>query len=208
MTEAFYEKVSGAILAAVTLAFVPFLWRRGREWWNRPSERKLLADAIRQNTQEIHGIRHELQSIGKNFQTLSEHAIIAASIGRLALNESSTPRWECDEHGQCVWVNNALSTLFKMPKSDMLGTGWTQAIAPGHQAKVSEAFLRAYSKPDDYTYVHPYPIQIGNKIINVVARSVETVRKPDGGILRMFGTVTPIDTIHEGDYDLKLQESA
>jgi PAS domain S-box-containing protein len=204
MDQAFYEKVAGAVVAACTVAFTPFLWRKFRAWWRQPSERKMLAEAIVQNTSEIHGIRTELRGIGANFQTLSEQAMIATSISRMALNDSATPRWETDENGQCVWVSNSLAKLFGMQQHDMLGSGWTRAIVPGHQPEVARAFREAYSSPDEYAYVHPYAIQVEGKLVNVIARSVEVVRKSDGKILRMFGTVKPVETHH----DLKLQETA
>jgi len=206
--DTFYEKVTAGMLATITLAFIPLAFRKTRDWWRQPSERKLLADAIRTNTAEIHGIRQELRGINTNFQALSEQAQIAASISRIALNDSLIPRWETDEHGHCCWVNNALSRLFQMPVNELLGTGWTRAIVPGQQSEVSRAFKAAYASPDDYSYVHPYAIQVGDKLINVVARSVEIVRKPDGRILRMFGTVKPVETTYDSPGDLKLQESA
>jgi PAS domain S-box-containing protein len=204
MDQAFYEKIAGAVVAACTVAFSPWLWRKFRAWIARPSERKMLADAIVLNTEEIHGIRTELRGIGENFETLSQQALIATSISRIALNDSITPRWETDEHGHCVWVSNSLARLFGMPAHDMLGSGWTKAIVPGHQAAVSRAFREAYASPDDFSYVHPYAIQVDGKLINVVARSVEIVRKRDGSILRMFGTVKPVETHQE----MKLQETA
>lgn len=192
--DAFYEKVSGAVAAAVTVAFTPYLWRKFMAWWRRPSERKELSTAIGRLTGEVSQIRAEFQLIGKGFATLSEQSIIATSISRIALNDSSTPRWETDENGQCVWVSTSLAKMFGMSPGEMLGTGWTKAIAPGHQAEVSKAFREAYKAPDDYSYVHPYAISVHGKLINVVARSVEVIRKPDGSILRMFGTVRPIDS--------------
>lgn len=121
---------------------------------------------------------------------LSLKTEVATAVSRIALNETKVPRWETDAHGMCVWVNEAACRLFGLSQEQMLGVRWTQAIDPGHAAKVMEAFHSAYSRTD-YIYAQPYTILVHGQRIPVIARAVEVIRTPDGKVHTMFGTITP-----------------
>ena len=124
---------------------------------------------------------------------LSLKTEVATAVSRIALNETQVARWETDEHGQCVWVNESCSRLFGLSEAEMLGVRWTQAIDPGHAGKVMDSFRAAYNSMD-YVYCQPYTIVVRGKKIPVIAKAVEAVRKPDGMIHTMFGIVTPEQT--------------
>jgi PAS domain S-box-containing protein len=131
-----------------------------------------------------------LERLAKLVDGLLLQAMISTAVARLALNENMTPRWETDAKGQCVWVNEASCRLFGLPREEMLGTRWTQAIEAGHAPRVMEAFMRAYES-DDYVYHESYSIIVKGKRIHLSARAVETIRDEDGIVLAMFGTLTP-----------------
>lgn len=121
---------------------------------------------------------------------LSLKTQVATAVSRIALNETQVARWETDEHGQCVWINEAACRLFGLSEAEMLGIRWTQAIDPGHAGRVMQGFRAAYESTD-YVYSQPYVIVVRGQRIPVISRAVEVVRKPDGKIHTMFGTIIP-----------------
>lgn len=182
----------GVVLTAVTL-----LLKEPRQaflkWWRTPSWKQLMANSWSELATEVRGIRKSLDGINSSFQDVSKQAEIAAEVSRLALNDSETPRWETDENGECVWVNSALAKLFGMHSSEMLGTGWTKAIAPGHAEATMSYFKRAYHD-HDFVYSATYPVLVGNEYRNLHARQVGVIRGDDGKIIRMFGICRLVET--------------
>jgi len=198
--------LAGAIgvLAVLVKAFPDILgapFRAGWRWWKKPSDRELMTQAMKENTNEfklirgdIAGIRLELSNLNGNVRVAIHESRIATSAVRIALDESRVGRWECDERGYCVNVNRALCALFDLPKEQMLGVGWTQRIVPSMRRVVSDEFHRAYIDHESYRYAQNYAIEVKGKIVNIRAQAVDVVLNDENKIIHMFGTCELVES--------------
>lgn len=157
--------------------------------------------AIEDQTREI---RHIAQSMDRALMlaALSEQKSSVADIRtRILMKESAVARWETDADGHCVEANDALCSIFELPRDEMLGTKWTRAIAPGCAPAVMAAFSAAYAGVNDYEYNQQYAIirKGGRELVNLVASSEEVLRDSGGKVIRMFGKVRYQPTLVDDD---------
>jgi len=159
-------------------------------WWHRST---IAIETLTQETKRQTDQRPQIAAAMDRAVVLSVSADRKSSVSdirtRLLMQESPVPRWECDEDGRCVEVNDALCSMFGRPRDLMLGTRWTQAIAPGFAPQVMAAFHAAYAGANDYEYVQPYAITRNNssELINIIASSEEVLRDEHGKVVRMWG---------------------
>lgn len=186
----------GVALTFCTLLFKParsaiaMAWGTIAKRWNRSTV------AIETLTQETKRQTDQITHIAAAMDKAVALAVSADMKGsmsdirtRILMRESSVPRWECDEHGHCVEVNDALCSMFGRSRDLMMGTRWTQAIAPGMAPQVMAAFRAAYAGVNDYEYVQPYAITRNNgaELVNIIASSEEVLRDERGKVIRMWG---------------------
>lgn len=105
--------------------------------------------------------------------------------------ESSTvATFECDDKGNCVWVNSALAGLFGMERSEMLGSGWLKAIETGDRARVWANFQEAISSKIPYSVEYVAVNQKTEERIPCFAEA-EITRDMDGTVIFIHGVVIP-----------------
>jgi PAS domain S-box-containing protein len=149
------------------------------------------AAASAEQTKATNGINATLKSMDEKFGEIIKQQLIQSAANRIVLGESSVPVWLTNEQMECVQVNRALERLFGLTHEQMLGRGWLDVIIPEQRDAVCAAFKRAYDRPDDYRYEHPYTIVRDGKWVNITARSLETVKDGTGKVIAMFGTCYP-----------------
>lgn len=191
-SDAMHETVK-LIVGAVFLALATWAGvarKRIAAWWYRST---VAIEALTKETKlQTDQITHIAAAMDRAV-ALAVSANMKGSISdirtRILMRESPVPRWECDEMGHCVEVNDALCSMFGRPRDLMLGTRWTQAIAPGMAPQVMAAFRAAYEGVNDYEYTQPYAITRNNgaELVNIIASSEEVLRDEHGKVIRMWG---------------------
>ena len=159
-------------------------------WWHRSTIAiETLTQETKRQTDQITHIAAAMDRAVVLSVSADRKSSVSDIRTRLLMQESLVPRWECDEDGRCVEVNDALCSMFGRPRDLMLGTRWTQAIAPGFAPQVMAAFHAAYAGANDYEYVQPYAITRNNssELINIIASSEEVLRDEHGKVVRMWG---------------------
>jgi len=186
----------GVALTFCTLLFKParsviaMAWATIAKRWNRSTVAiETLTQETKRQTDQITHIAASMDKAVALAVSADRKGSVADIRTRILMRESSVPRWECDEHGHCVEVNDALCSMFGRPRDQMLGTRWTQAIAPGMAPQVMAAFRAAYAGVNDYEYVQPYAITRNNgaELVNIIASSEEVLRDERGKVIRMWG---------------------
>ena len=160
------------------------------KWWNRSTVAiEALTHETKRQTDQITHIAAAMDKAVVMAVSADRKSNMSDIRTRILMRESPVPRWECDEHGHCVEVNDELCTMFGRPRDMMLGTRWTQAIAPGLAPQVMAAFQAAYAGVNDYEYVQPYAItrNNGEELVNIIASSEEVLRDEHGKVIRMWG---------------------
>ncbi len=110
----------------------------------------------------------------------------------LILAENSPiPTFECDETGQCVWVNTALADLFGMDKSDLLGTHWLKAIHSDDKVRVWNAWQEAIRLRIPYSMEYTIVNQRTGERCRCAAQA-DIPQLADGHIIFIHGTVRMI----------------
>jgi len=159
-------------------------------WWHRSTVAiEALTHETKRQTDQITHIAAAMDKAVALAVSADRKSSVSDIRTKLLMQESPVPRWECDEDGRCVEVNEALCSMFGRPRDLMLGTRWTQAIAPGFAPQVMAAFHAAYAGANDYEYVQPYAIARNNssELINIIASSEEVLRDEHGKVVRMWG---------------------
>jgi len=159
-------------------------------WWHRSTVAiEALTHETKRQTDQITHIAAAMDKAVALAVSAERKSSVSDIRTRILMQESPVPRWECDEDGRCVEVNEALCSMFGRPRDLMLGTRWTQAIAPGFAPQVMAAFHAAYAGANDYEYVQPYAITRNNssELINIIASSEEVLRDEHGKVVRMWG---------------------
>ena len=159
-------------------------------WWHRSTVAiEALTHETKRQTDQITHIAAAMDKAVALAVSADRKSSVSDIRTRLLMQESLVPRWECDEDGRCVEVNDALCSMFGRSRDMMLGTRWTQAIAPGFAPQVMAAFQAAYAGANDYEYVQPYAITRNNssELINIIASSEEVLRDEHGKVIRMWG---------------------
>lgn len=159
-------------------------------WWHRSTVAiEALTHETKRQTDQITHIAAAMDKAVALAVSADRKSSVSDIRTRILMQESPVPRWECDEDGRCVEVNEALCSMFGRPRDLMLGTRWTQAIAPGFAPQVMAAFHAAYAGANDYEYVQPYAITRNNslELINIIASSEEVLRDEHGKVVRMWG---------------------
>jgi PAS domain S-box-containing protein len=159
-------------------------------WWHRSTIAiETLTQETKRQTDQITHIAAAMDRAVVLSVSADRKSSVSDIRTKLLMQESLVPRWECDEDGRCVEVNDALCSMFGRPRDLMLGTRWTQAIAPGFAPQVMAAFHAAYAGANDYEYVQPYAITRNNssELINIIASSEEVLRDEHGKVVRMWG---------------------
>lgn len=180
--------VGAAFLALATWAGIAR--KRISAWWYRSTVAiETLTRETRRQTDQITHIAAAMDKAVALAISADRKGSVADVRTRILMRESSVPRWECDEHGHCVEVNDALCAMFGRPRDLMLGTRWTQAIAPGMAPQVMAAFHAAYAGVNDYEYAQSYSITHNNgaELVNIIASSEEVLRDEHGKVIRMWG---------------------
>jgi PAS domain S-box-containing protein len=159
-------------------------------WWHRSTIAiETLTQETKRQTDQITHIAAAMDRAVVLSVSADRKSSVSDIRTRLLMQESPVPRWECDEDGRCVEVNEALCSMFGRPRDLMLGKRWTQAIAPGFAPQVMAAFHAAYAGANDYEYVQPYAITRNNsaELVNIIASSEEVLRDEHGKVVRMWG---------------------
>tara|TARA_R110000868_G_scaffold45398_1_gene150632 strand:+ start:128 stop:766 length:639 start_codon:yes stop_codon:yes gene_type:complete len=159
-------------------------------WWNRSTVAiEALTHETKRQTDQITHIAAAMDKAVVLAVSADRKSSVSDIRTRILMQESPVPRWECDEGGRCVEVNEALCSMFGRSRDMMLGTRWTQAIAPGFAPQVMAAFQAAYAGANDYEYVQPYAITRNGRaeLINIIASSEEVLRDKHGKVVRMWG---------------------
>jgi PAS domain S-box-containing protein len=160
------------------------------KWWNRSTVAiEALTHETKRQTDQITHIAAAMDKAVALAVSADRKSSVSDIRTRILMQESPVPRWECDEGGRCVEVNEALCSMFGRSRDMMLGTRWTQAIAPGFAPQVMAAFQAAYAGANDYEYVQPYAITRDGRseLVNIIASSEEVLRDEHGKVLRMWG---------------------
>ena len=160
------------------------------KWWNRSTVAiEALTHETKRQTDQITHIASAMDKAVVLAVSADRKASVSDIRTRILMRESPVPRWECDEGGRCVEVNEALCSMFGRSRDMMLGTRWTQAIAPGFAPQVMAAFQAAYAGANDYEYVQPYAITRDGRseLVNIIASSEEVLRDEHGKVVRMWG---------------------
>ena len=186
----------GVSLTFCTLMFKPvraavaMVWRGVSKRWNRSTVAiEALTQETKRQTDQITHIAAAMDKAVALAVSADRKSSVSDIRTRILMQESPVPRWECDEGGRCVEVNEALCSMFGRSRDMMLGTRWTQAIAPGFAPQVMAAFQAAYAGVNDYEYVQPYAItrNNGEELVNIIASSEEVLRDEGGKVVRMWG---------------------
>ena len=159
-------------------------------WWHRSTVAiEALTHETKRQTDQITHIAAAMDKAVALAVSADRKSSVSDIRTKLLMQESPVPRWECDEAGHCVEVNDALCTMFGRPRDMMLGTRWTQSIVPGLAPQVMAAFQAAYAGVNDYEYVQPYAITRNNgaELVNIIASSEEVLRDESGKVVRMWG---------------------
>lgn len=186
----------GVSLTFCTLMFKPVRQGVAMAWggiakrWNRSTVAiETLTQETKRQTDQITHIAAAMDKAVALAVSADRKGSVSDIRTRILMRESPVPRWECDEAGHCVEVNDALCTMFGRPRDMMLGARWTQSIAPGLAPQVTAAFQAAYAGVNDYEYVQPYAITRNNgaELVNIIASSEEVLRDESGKVIRMWG---------------------
>jgi PAS domain S-box-containing protein len=179
----------GALFLALA-AWVGLARKSISAWWHRSTIAiETLTQETKRQTDQITHIAAAMDRAVVLSVSADRKSSVSDIRTKLLMQESPVPRWECDEDGRCVEVNDALCSMFGRPRDLMLGKRWTQAIAPGFAPQVMAAFHAAYAGANDYEYVQPYAITRNNssELVNIIASSEEVLRDEHGKVVRMWG---------------------
>ena len=155
-------------------------------WWQRPSERTLMRQAIE-------GINGTLKGIDANMVRIIDQQAIQFAASEITFSESNRARWMCNDKGECVMANRKLQELFGLTAEEMKGYGWMDAIDPSQRERVSQEFKRLYHD-QDFNYESTYPIRREGKLHSITAKAVKVVRaagSPNGHVIAVYGTCEP-----------------
>lgn len=99
--------------------------------------------------------------------------------------------YQCDSHGNTVWVNSALCKLFGLEYSEMLNNGWLSGVDDKERLHVWDQWKESVDKniPLNMEYT------IHNELTGETFRartSAKCHRNNDGRILGFYGTVTKV----------------
>lgn len=199
---------AGVGFGALALGTLAALFRkRFMAWWNRGKVRDEhmlssfngLSAALTKLTDRLGSIEKtiavQFNALATGLSEVSDNFCISEANLRMVMNGSPLAMWECDASGHCKWANNSLAALFDLTIAEITasgGKGWLRRVIPGHQQRVWQEFQSAIAA--DTPYVSSYAINVGNKLINVVARG-EILRSKDGRILTVRGTVEPVGAV-------------
>ena len=100
----------------------------------------------------------------------------------------TTGVFECDENGECIWVNKACCELFGMSFEEMLGKGWLSGIMEEERTEVWEKWIEDISYGIPYEAIYHVVNRKTGENIKCKASTV-THKTVDGKILGYYGTI-------------------
>lgn len=119
-------------------------------------------------------------------------AMIAELRTKQILATSPVGVYQCDRDGNCIWVNDALCSIFGLDSAAMMGRGWLLAVADDEREESNGHWQRAVDQ--DLPYSWTYTIE--NQRTRRAARyrtTVAVLRRPDTGEPLLYhGTVEPV----------------
>ena len=130
------------------------------------------------------------------FGKIEENLFQVMQIQRANLENSPQPRFECDSQGKCVWVNEALATLFGLSISEMTsadGNGWIAGVEEGNE--VFSVWMNAVT--NKIPYQREYIVRNVKTGARVLCNAVATpLFSKDGKSVALWnGSVNPIATV-------------
>jgi len=94
-----------------------------------------------------------------------------ATVAKVLLQESQDAVFETDEHGDCVWVNDAYTHLTGLSTDQAAGRGWWAAIAIKDKVSVAREWDEAVERRVPFTGhyhwtdgVHEFPVRCRVKL--------------------------------------------
>jgi PAS domain S-box-containing protein len=90
-------------------------------WVTVPKRLKALETFVRDAT---------IKSLNKSVPEIHSMLYILKHKCDFLLKDCSTPMYECDLNGRCIWINGATRDLFGLEEAQMMGDGWLNALHP------------------------------------------------------------------------------
>lgn len=108
-------------------------------------------------------------------------------------NQQPTPIYNCNKIGDCTFSNTALSELFGMHYTEMLGKGWLAAIGENQVDREAVYDEWINSVKNDLPFEREYTVVNQKTKEKFRCRTkAEAQRKKDGEVMFYLGTVTKI----------------
>ena len=123
------------------------------------------------------------------FNKVEKVDLIYESLWYLELDKNPTPIYMNDEKGNCIFVNKAITKLFRLSKEEMLGQGWLKRIKNKPQAfRNHEEALK-----NNIPYTDTYELVDDNGEVYATCNSTSVIyRDLKGGFLFSYGEIKQI----------------
>ncbi|HEY2851125.1 MAG TPA: PAS domain-containing protein [Gemmatimonadaceae bacterium] len=116
-----------------------------QDWWELNTAAKKIAGIEHElTTNSGSSLKDLVQKMSLGFGEMQDSLAMNRLMTRsLASNERRIPMFECDAHGQQMWVNEAWIALTGLTTEQMQGWGWVTAIHEEDRARIVEQWENA-----------------------------------------------------------------
>lgn len=110
---------------------------------------------------------------------------------RILMKSNRDGHFECNQNGDCIWVNQSAADLFGVERADMLGNGWASSIIETERNDVVKRWRESIQY--DVPFTHQYKIYQRKlkKVITIKETSV-TIRDSAGHPIMFCGSVSEV----------------
>jgi len=191
MDDTFLSIVLAAIIIAVnqTISFIRMYFTEG-----------VLATQVKEIKGDIHLIKTEVMPNGG--KSLADRIIklgdgferfkaISEQRWKISLENTPVPIYLNDKNGKCIYVNKALSTLFRMDRADMLNDGWVRRIRNSDMHFI----IWKNSIEKGIPYIDQYTLVDNDKAFATVSTQADEIKDEEGNFLFYYGTCRDTTTL-------------
>lgn len=122
----------------------------------------------------------KINEIDRKLRGLSTQVLINRERQGMLWAIQNIPYFECNENGECVYTNDALNNLFNKSAQEMLGFGWTSAIATQHEReRIRDSWITSVKENIPYDEVYRVRTKHNNEefMVRAIAKHILDEKK-------------------------------
>jgi len=112
---------------------------------------------------------------------------------RILLSGADKPCFECNEQGECIYINNAYLNLVECKEADALLNNWRNLIHPDDRDEIIKEWSMAVKDKRDFEYKFRY-LTKSDKVVAVYCKA-QLMHDHKGNISGWFGTLKEIPNL-------------